>query len=126
MTKHLTIRQTITVNIYYRKRGILMAELTLTAANFEKEVLESDIPVLVDFWANWCGPCKMLAPTIEELANEYEGKVKVGKVNIDDFSYLAIKYGVVSIPTVVLFKNGQAVDKSIGFVPKASIEKMLK
>ena len=103
-----------------------MAELTLTAANFEKEVLESDIPVLVDFWANWCGPCKMLAPTIEELANEYEGKVKVGKVNIDDFSSLAIKYGVVSIPTVVLFKNGQAVDKSIGFVPKASIEKMLK
>ncbi len=102
-----------------------MAEITLTTSNFEKEVLKSDIPVLVDFWAAWCGPCKMLAPTIEEIAKEYEGKVKVGKVNIDDFSQLAIQYGVVSIPTVILFKDGQAVDKSIGFVPKASIEKML-
>lgn len=103
-----------------------MAEITLTAANFEKEVLESDIPVLVDFWAGWCGPCKMLAPTIAELAKEYEGKVKVGKVNIDEFSSLAIKYGVASIPTVILFKNGQAADKSVGFVPKAAIEGMLK
>ena len=103
-----------------------MAEITLTAANFEKEVLESEIPVLVDFWAGWCGPCKMLAPTIAELAKEYEGKVKVGKVNIDEFSSLAIKYGVASIPTVILFKNGQAADKSVGFVPKAAIEGMLK
>lgn len=103
-----------------------MAELTLTTSNFEKEVLESDIPVLVDFWAGWCGPCKMLAPTIAEIAKEYEGKVKVGKVNIDEFAPLAIKYGVASIPTVILFKDGQAVDKSIGFVPKASIEDMLK
>lgn len=103
-----------------------MAEITLTTSNFEKEVLESDIPVLVDFWAGWCGPCKMLAPTIAEIAKEYEGKVKVGKVNIDEFAPLAIKYGVASIPTVILFKDGQAVNKSIGFVPKASIEDMLK
>ena len=103
-----------------------MAEITLNTTNFEKEVLESDIPVLVDFWAGWCGPCKMLAPTIEEIAKEYEGKVKVGKVNIDEFAPLAIKYGVASIPTVILFKAGQAVDKSVGFVPKAAIEEMLK
>ena len=103
-----------------------MAEITLTTSNFDQEVLESNLPVLVDFWAGWCGPCKMLAPTIEEIAKEYEGKVKVGKVNIDDFSSLAIKYGVASIPTVVLFKNGQAVDKSVGFVPKDVIENMLK
>ena len=103
-----------------------MAEITLTQSNFEKEVLQSDIPVLVDFWANWCGPCKMLAPTIEELAKEYEGKIKVGKVNIDDFAPLAIQYGVASIPTVILFKNGEVADKSVGFVPKATIEKMLQ
>lgn len=103
-----------------------MAEITLTTSNFEKEVLESDLPVLVDFWADWCGPCKMLAPTIEEIAKEYEGKVKVGKVNIDEFAQLAIKYGVASIPTVILFKDGQAVDKSVGFVPKANLEAMLK
>lgn len=103
-----------------------MAEITLTTSNFESEVLQSDIPVLVDFWADWCGPCKMLAPTIEKLAKEYEGKVKVGKVNIDEYADLAIKYGVVSIPTVALFKNGQVVDKSVGFVPKAAIEKMLQ
>ena len=103
-----------------------MAEITLTTSNFEKEVLESDLPVLVDFWADWCGPCKMLAPTIEEIAKEYEGKVKVGKVNIDEFAQLAIKYGVASIPTVILFKDGQAVDKAVGFVPKANLEAMLK
>lgn len=103
-----------------------MAEITLTTSNFEKEVLESDLPVLVDFWADWCGPCKMLASTIEEIAKEYEGKVKVGKVNIDEFAQLAIKYGVASIPTVILFKDGQAVDKSVGFVPKANLEAMLK
>ena len=103
-----------------------MAEITLTTSNFEKEVLESDLPVLVDFSADWCGPCKMLAPTIEEIAKEYEGKVKVGKVNIDEFAQLAIKYGVASIPTVILFKDGQAVDKSVGFVPKANLEAMLK
>lgn len=103
-----------------------MSEITITSTNFESEVLQSDIPVLVDFWANWCGPCKMLAPTIAEIAKEYEGKVKVCKLNIDDDASLAIKYGVVSIPTVVLFKNGEVADKSVGYVPKANIEAMLK
>jgi len=103
-----------------------MSEIILNKDNFESEVLKSDMPVLVDFWAAWCGPCKMLAPTIAELAEEYEGKVKVCKYNIDDDASIAIKYGVVSIPTLLLFKNGEVVDKSIGFVPKAEIEAMLK
>ena len=103
-----------------------MSEVILTQNNFEEEVLKSDIPVLVDFWASWCGPCKMLAPTIAEIAKDYEGKVKVCKLNIDDDSSIAIKYGIASIPTVVLFKNGEVADKSVGFVPKAVIENMLK
>ena len=102
-----------------------MAEITLTKDNFQQEVLESDIPVLVDFWAVWCGPCKMLAPVIEEIAAEYEGKVKVGKVNIDDEQQLAMQYGIMSIPTVILFTDGQAVNKSIGVVPKENIVAML-
>ena len=103
-----------------------MAEIILNKDNFESEVLKSDMPVLVDFWAAWCGPCKMLAPTIAELAEEYEGKVKVCKYNIDDDASVAIKYGVASIPSVLLFKDGDVANKSIGFVPKAEIEAMLK
>ena len=103
-----------------------MSEIILNKDNFESEVLKSDMPVLVDFWAAWCGPCKMLAPTIAELAEEYKGKVKVCKYNIDDDASIAIKYGVASIPTLLLFKNGEVVDKSVGFVPKAEIEAMLK
>jgi len=103
-----------------------MAEIILNKDNFESEVLKSDMPVLVDFWAAWCGPCKMLAPTIAELAKEYEGKVKVCKYNIDDDASVAIKYGVASIPTVLLFKDGDVANKTIGFVPKAEIEAMLK
>ena len=103
-----------------------MAEIILNKDNFESEDLKSDMPVLVDFWAAWCGPCKMLAPTIAELAEEYEGKVKVCKYNIDDDASVAIKYGVASIPTVLLFKDGDVANKTIGFVPKAEIEAMLK
>ena len=102
-----------------------MAEIVITKENFEKEVLNSDIPVLVDFWATWCGPCRMLAPIIEEIADEYYGKVKVGKINVDEEEELAIKFGIQSIPTVLLFKNGEIVDKSIGYKQKSHFEAML-
>lgn len=98
-----------------------MAEVILTKENFETEVLKSDIPVLVDFWATWCGPCMMLSPVIAELAEELEGKVKVGKVNVDEQNELAMQYHVASIPTLLLFKNGELAKTSVGFMPKAEI-----
>lgn len=103
-----------------------MAELTITTANFENEVLGSDVPVLVDFWATWCGPCRMLAPVIEEIARDYEGRVKVGKINVDEEPALAARYNVSSIPTVIVFKNGVIANKSVGFRPKAQIEALLR
>lgn len=96
-----------------------------TDENFNKEVLSSDIPVLVDFYADWCGPCKMLAPVIETLAEEYEGKVKIGKLNVDNAPDTAQKYGVMSIPTLLYFKAGEVVNKSIGVVAKSEIEQVL-
>ncbi len=98
-----------------------MAEVILTKENFETEVLKSDIPVLVDFWATWCGPCMMLSPVIAELAEELEGKVKVGKVNVDEQNELAMQYRVASIPTLLLFKNGELTKTSVGFMPKNDI-----
>ena len=102
-----------------------MAESVLTKDNFKTEVLESQIPVLVDFWASWCGPCRMLGPVISELAEEYEGKVKVGKVNVDEEEELAMEYNIQSIPTVLVFKGGEVVEQSLGFKPKAAFEAML-
>ena len=102
-----------------------MAILTLTVDNFEEEVLKSDKPVLVDFWAVWCGPCKMLSPVVDQIAEETEG-VKFGKVNIDEEMDLAEKYGIMSIPTLMLFKNGEPVNQIVGVQPKANIENMLK
>ena len=102
-----------------------MAEIILTDENFEAEVLNSDIPVLVDFWAEWCGPCKMLGPVIAQIAAEQEGKVKVCKANVDDCMDIAGDYQVASIPTVIVFKDGKEVNRSIGFKPKEAIEAML-
>lgn len=96
-----------------------------TDENFNQEALSSDIPVLVDFYADWCGPCKMLAPVIETLATEYEGKAKIGKLNVDDAPDTAQKYGVMSIPTLLYIKNGEVVNKSVGVVSKATIEEIL-
>ena len=103
-----------------------MAELQITKDNFQKEVLESPIPVLIDFWAPWCGPCRMLAPTIAELAEELEGNVKVGKINVDDEGELAAQFGIASIPTVVVMKAGKAVAKSVGLVPKAKLLELME
>ena len=99
--------------------------MVITNNNFEAEVLKSDIPVLVDFWASWCGPCKMLSPIIEEIEKEYAGKVKVGKVNVDEEPELAQQFQVASIPTVLLFRNGQVANTSIGYRPKEDIVAML-
>ena len=98
-----------------------MAAIHVTKENFENEVLKSDIPVLVDFWASWCGPCMMLSPVIEEISEELEGKVKVGKINVDEQGELAMKYGIMSIPTLLVFENGEIKNKSVGFVPKETI-----
>ena len=103
-----------------------MAEITITASNFENEVLKSDKPVLVDFWATWCGPCRMLAPVIAEIADEYSASVKVGKVNVDEEPQLASQFRVSSIPTVMLFKDGKVVNVSVGYKPKAQIAAMFK
>ena len=98
---------------------------TFTATNWEADVLKSDKPVLVDFWAAWCGPCRMVAPIIDELATEYAGKVSVGKLNVDEEGTVAGQYGVMSIPTIAVFKGGQVVDKVVGFRSKADLEKLL-
>lgn len=99
--------------------------LEFTEANFSSQVLESSQPVLVDFWAPWCGPCKMLAPTVDEIANDYAGKARVGKVNTDSDGNIASQYGIQGIPTVILFKNGQPVDRSVGLVNKAKLASMI-
>lgn len=101
-------------------------EVTLNQSNFGTEVLESDKPVLVDFWAVWCGPCRVISPIVEELAKEYEGKVKVGKLNVDENNQLAMQYGVMSIPTLKFFKGGKVVGEVIGAAPKAALEAELK
>lgn len=93
--------------------------------NFQKEVLESDVPVLVDFWASWCGPCQMLTPVVDELTEDYSGKVKIGKMNTEENANITGQYGIISIPTLIIFKEGKPVDQIIGVVPKAAIVKKL-
>ncbi|MDT8317334.1 MAG: thioredoxin [bacterium] len=105
-----------------------MGENTLTISddNFEAEVLSSEIPVLVDFWATWCGPCKAIAPIIDELAAEYIGQIKVGKVNVDENPKTPGKYGVRGIPTLILFKGGEIVEQVVGAVPKSQLEELVR
>ena len=104
-----------------------MKPLELNETNFEQEVLKAAIPVLVDFWAVWCGPCKMIAPIVDELSVEYEGKLKIGKVDVDNHQSIAMQYGIRSIPTLLIFKAGKVVEQIVGAAPKKSlVEKLLK
>jgi thioredoxin 1 len=100
--------------------------IQFTDANFQKEALESDIPVLVDFYADWCGPCKMIAPVVAELAEEYKGVYKIGKLNVDEASETAGKYRVMSIPTLIIFKNGAPLETIVGAVPKKVLQEKLE
>ncbi len=99
--------------------------LTITEDNFDSEVIKSDIPVLIDFWAVWCGPCKAIHPIVEELATDYDGKVKFGKCNVDRNQQIALKYGIRSIPTLIIFKDGEVADQIIGALPKQHIQSKL-
>lgn len=100
--------------------------LELTDKNFDQEVLQSDIPVFVDFWAPWCGPCQMIAPIVESLAEEYEGRCKVGKLNVDDNPRTAMRFGIMSIPTLMVFKDGKVIERIVGAVPKEVMEGIIK
>jgi len=103
-----------------------MATSTVTDATFETEVLNSSEPVVVDFWAEWCGPCKMIAPALEEISNEMEGKVKIAKINIDENQNMAMKYGVRSIPMLIMFKDGEPMAQQVGAAPKGKLEDWIK
>lgn len=102
-----------------------MSVITITNENFEAEVMASSQPVLVDFWATWCGPCRMLSPVVDQLADDFDGKIKVGKVNVDEQAELAAKFGIMTIPTLLVFVNGEIVEKSVGVKPKNALADML-
>jgi thioredoxin 1 len=116
-------------NELLKEREVIMADeglLHVTDGNFEPEILKSDIPVMVDFWAPWCGPCHIISPILEELAKEYGGKVKLAKMNVDENPATPSRYGIRGIHTVILFKDGQIFDQIIGAVPKSKVEDMIK
>lgn len=116
------------ITINEDERNIMSKAIELTDDSFENEVInaDADTPVLVDFWAEWCGPCKMVGPVVEELAEEFEGKAKVGKVDVDSNPETSTKYGIRSIPSLLIFKNGEVVDQIVGAVPKAQLKKQLE
>jgi thioredoxin 1 len=101
-------------------------KVEVTTENFEQEVLQSDVPVLIDFWAEWCMPCKMIAPVLDEMAEEYDGKLKIGKLNVDEQGELAARYNVVSIPTLMVFKGGEIAGQQIGAAPRERLEELVK
>ena len=105
---------------------IMSHPIAITDDTFEQEVIEADTPVLVDFWAEWCGPCKMIAPIVDDLANEYDGKIKFTKLDVDSNPNTAMKFGIRGIPTLLIFKGGKAVDQVVGAVPKATLKKKLE
>ena len=119
-------RPTVDAALGSRLRRRKMAEITLTSENFKAEVLESKVPVLVDFWATWCGPCQMMGPVVEELANESDGSYKVGKVNVDEQGDLAQEYGIMSIPAFFVFKDGKVSASTVGAQGKDALLDMLK
>lgn len=98
----------------------------LSESNFEQEVIESSLPVLVDLWAAWCGPCRLIAPVVEELAGRYQGRMKMGKLNVDDYPQVAARYRIMNIPTLLLFKGGQEVDRIVGVVPKEELTRRIE
>ncbi len=103
-----------------------MAEIVITAENFEREVLHSEVPVLVDFWATWCGPCRMIAPAVAKIAEKYEGQIKVGKIDVDTQPQLAARFGIVSIPTVKVFRDGKVTGSLVGLRSQAELEALLR
>lgn len=120
----------LSLNLYistsrFTNKNIRIMALEITDSNFDELVTKSDKPVLVDFWAEWCGPCRMVGPVVEELAKEYEGKAVVGKVNVDENPDISVKYGIRNIPALLFFKNGEIVDKQIGAVPKSVLAEKL-
>ena len=108
-----------------KKRKVIMMEYKFTKENFESEVMNSDVPVLVDFYADWCGPCKMMSPVVDKIAEKYTGKAKVGKVNVDEQQEIAGQFGIMSIPSFVFIKGGKKVDQAIGVMPSSALEKRL-
>ena len=108
-------------------RGVEMAdEVTVTRSNFDAEVMKSAVPVVADFWAEWCGPCKMIAPVLKDLARDYKDKIKIAKIDVDAEGELAQQFNIVSIPTILVFNKGQVVKQQIGAVPRPALEKMIK